>query len=261
MKSLIYCIALLLGSLSLQAQELASPGNEKAAAEKIAPLISVGIQLGTDIGGAVPVPFKYLPKTYNPYPHLNLSLGGRVSALLDPSWSVGAEVTYKTLNLNADARVKNQKFQDKENIQYFTGSANMQQRFTIVEFPVYAKYHFRGKNDRVLLGLYNAWTLDGLFRVEPLKGFIGSEADRFDAKMDAKMDEMRFDESLGTWDIGLLCGYERQIFPRLDMGIRFSCGFKDIFKHGNKYFDYSMIHMRGSVVLSYDLARFSVKRS
>jgi hypothetical protein len=250
MKSFIYCIVLLLASAASRAQEV----------KKTTPVIGVGVQLGTDIGGAIPVPLKYLPGTYNPYPHLSLSLGGNVSAQLHPSWSVGTEVTYKTINLNADARVKNQKFQDKESIQYFTGSANMQQRFTIVEFPVYAKYHFRGKNDRVLLGFYNAWTLDGLFRVEPLKGFTGSEADHLDAKMEAGMDEMRFDESLGAWDIGLLCGYERQVFPRLDLGIRFSCGFKDIFKRGNKYFDYSMIHARGSVVLSYDLARFPVKR-
>ena len=33
---------------------------------------ALGVQVGTDIGGAVPVPFKYIPETFNPYPRLNL---------------------------------------------------------------------------------------------------------------------------------------------------------------------------------------------
>ncbi|MDR1414906.1 MAG: PorT family protein [Odoribacteraceae bacterium] len=247
MKAIIVSI-LLAASLTLQAQE--TPQQH--------PPVVAGIQIGTDIGGAIPFPFKHLPERYNPYPHLTLSLGGRVGVPLTATWSLGMEITYKTISLNADARVKNQKFQDGAAIQYFTGSANMQQRFTIVEFPVYAKYNLPGGN-RLLAGIYNGWTLDGLFRVEPLKGFTGAKADWFDAVMDENMDEMRFDDATGSWDIGLLFGYERQIFPRLDLGIRFSCGFKDIFKSGQKYFDYSMIHMRGSVVLAYDLVRVPVK--
>ncbi len=33
-------------------------------------IFRAGVLIGTDIGGAVPVPFKYIPSTFNPYPHL-----------------------------------------------------------------------------------------------------------------------------------------------------------------------------------------------
>ena len=59
---------------------------------------------------------------------------------------------------------------------------------------------------------------------------------------------INFSNLLDSWDMGLIAGYER---------LRFSCGFKDIFKPSNQYFDYKMLHMRGSLVLSYNL--FDIK--
>ena len=75
--------------------------------------------------------------------------------------------------------------------------------------------------------------------------------------MPEDMDDMDFSSSLDSWDMGILLGYERQLFPRVELGLRVSCGFKDIFKRNNQYFDYRMLHMRGSVVLSYNL--FNIK--
>lgn len=54
-------------------------GQEKS--QNIAPVdyrFALGIQLGTDIGGTVPFPFKHIPETFNPYPKLNLSLGSQI---------------------------------------------------------------------------------------------------------------------------------------------------------------------------------------
>ncbi|MDR2130914.1 MAG: PorT family protein [Odoribacteraceae bacterium] len=235
------------------------PGAAQPLVNAVTPLVTVGLQVGTDIGGAIPFPLKYLPAIYNPYPHLNLSLGGTVGTAIVRSWSLYAGVVYKTISINADARVKNQKFQDKESVQYFTGSAYMQQRFTLLEMPLYAMYHFDNGHDRVLGGLYYARTLEGIFHIEPRKGFIASRPDTFEAEIPADMEVMRFDSSLDTWNAGLLVGYERQLFTRVCIGLRVSCGFKDIFKRHNAYFDYSMLHARGSVVLSYDLAHFPLK--
>ena len=71
------------------------------------------------------------------------------------------------------------------------------------------------------------------------------------------MDDMDFDSSLDSWDLGILMGYERKLSTRFELGLRFSWGFKDIFKSNNQYFDYSMLHMRGTVIISYNL--FDIK--
>lgn len=41
--------------------------------------LAIGVQVGTDIGGAVPFPFKHIPDKFNPYPQLSISLGGKVN--------------------------------------------------------------------------------------------------------------------------------------------------------------------------------------
>lgn len=237
---------------SLVAIVIATP----LAAQQHAHPVTIGIQVGTDIGGAVPVPFKYLPEAYNPYLNLNLSLGATAGLTLDPSWSVHAEVIYKTVSLNADARVKNQKFQDKDAIQYFTGSAYMQQRFTLLEVPVNATYHLCNDRDRFSCGFYYARVIEAMFHVKPRKGFIGFQPDIVDAPVAPDMEVMRFDDSLDSWDAGVIAGYDHKLFPHVLLGLRFSWGFKDIFKRGNRYFDYRMTHARGSVILAYNLFHF-----
>lgn len=64
---------------------------------------------------------------------------------------------------------------------------------------------------------------------------------------------------MDSWDAGLIVGYERRLLPRMEIGLRVSCGLKDIFKRDNQYFDYKMLHMRGTLVLSYNL--FNIKPS
>jgi hypothetical protein len=63
---------------------------------------------------------------------------------------------------------------------------------------------------------------------------------------------------MDDWDAGALIGYERAIFDRLKLALRFSMGFKDVFKSPSNYFDYKMLHMRGCFTLTYDLV--STKR-
>ncbi|GHV66072.1 hypothetical protein FACS1894199_08670 [Bacteroidia bacterium] len=217
---------------------------------------NLGVQLGTDVGGCVPYPFRYVPETFNMYPKINLSLGGKLTFPVKEQWSLGAEVTYKTLSTSADARVKNQRFEDDGQIQYFTGSAEMNMQFTMLEFPLYAKYAFPSDNYRLLFGAYGTYVLQSKFVTLAKKGFVGTEGpDIVSIPLEPEGMEMVFSDALGRWDAGLVLGYERKIMSRFDLGLRFMWGFKDIFKPENKYFDYSMIHIRGVVVLSYTLLR------
>ena len=105
-------IFLICGASSVQGQE------KVRKTDSVDYRFALGVQLGTDIGGAVPFPFKHIPETFNPYPKLNLSLGAKLSFPITSRWSLGTELTYKTITMNADARVENQRYQDKELVQY-----------------------------------------------------------------------------------------------------------------------------------------------
>ena len=137
-------IFLICGAFSVQGQE------KVGKTDSVDYRFALGVQLGTDIGGAVPFPFKHIPETFNPYPKLNLSLGAKLSFPITSRWSLGTELTYKTITMNADARVENQRYQDKELVQYFSGSAEMHMDFTMLEIPVYTKYTLRNGKDRLL---------------------------------------------------------------------------------------------------------------
>ena len=143
-------------------------------------------------------------------------------------------------------------------IQYFSGSTEMHMDFTMLEIPVYAKYSLRNLKDRLLIGPYFAWVLKSSFVIDPEKGYVGiTGPDKVDSVMDEDMSDMDFSSYMDMWDIGLLLGYERKLTRRFELGIRFSMGFKDIFKKDNQYFDYHMLHMRGTLVVSYNL--FDIK--
>lgn len=81
--------------------------------------------MGTDIGGAIPFPFSNVPSPFNPYPQLYPSLGAKLSFPITNRWGIGAEVSYKKVSIDADARIENQRFNDEKNdvIARFTGSA------------------------------------------------------------------------------------------------------------------------------------------
>lgn len=222
--------------------------------------ISLGVQIGTDIGGAIPVPLSYIPDKFNPYPQLSVSLGTKITIpLKGKKWALGTEVTYKKIGLDADARVENQRFegtdQGEKKIQYYSGTAKMHMSFTMLEVPVYVKYAFTsGGSHRLVFGAFGAYYINNDFNVTATKGYIGNEADQFEnSVMPESPIHMDFGSSLGSWDAGVLVGYEKNMFSRLNMGIRVMMGFKDIFTKDNKYFDYKMLNMRGTITVSYDL--------
>ena len=67
---------------------------------------ALGVQLGTDIGGAIPFPFSNVPDVFNPYPKLSPSIGAKLTFPVTKKWTLGAEVTYKKVAIDADARIE-----------------------------------------------------------------------------------------------------------------------------------------------------------
>lgn len=212
-------------------------------------------KIGTDIGGAIPIPFDAIGGYFNAYPRLNVTLGARLFVNFKKHWNIGADLNYKTIAMDADARVTNQKFKGEDMVQYFTGTTEIAMRFTLLEVPVYMKYMFGGKRQHgILLGGYGAYVFKSDFVTKAMKGFIGTVPDRVDSPIKDPM-IMDFSDVLGHLDYGVVLGYEAQIFPRVNLGLHVLMGLKDIFEPGTDFFDYKMLPMRGSVCVSYDLVR------
>lgn len=254
---LLLAVLIALGSLHAQAVGSRDPEKTDTTLKR---RIAIGVLAGTDIGGAVPFPFKHIPDKFNPYPQLSVALGGKVTIpLKGEKWALGAEVTYKRIALDADARVENQRFEGKDQgepkTQFFSGTAEMHMNFSMVEVPVYVKYSFTANNrNKLLFGAYGAYYLQNRFKVKATKGYVGNTADEYRNSVTPEAPiNMDFTSSIGSWDAGLLLGYEKNLFSRFDIGLRVTFGLKDIFKADNKYFDYKMLQMRGTLSLSYDL--------
>ncbi len=252
MKKALFCLLLAVFlPLLVYAQKKEMPSYSTFC---IAPVI------GTDIGGAVPIPFNAVGGSFNPYPKISVSLGARMYMNLRRKWNIGAELSYKTIAMDADARVTNQKFKGENMVQFFTGTSDICMRFTMLELPLYVKYMMGSRRQYgILLGAYGAYNFKSEFVTNARKGFIGGEANRMDSPLTSPM-VMDFTSTLDTWDVGLLAGYEAQLFPRISLGLHLLCGFKDIFISGSDFFDYKMKHLRGSLTVSYDLVRLGGKK-
>jgi|GEM_PF-182553 hypothetical protein len=217
---------------------------------------NIAPQIGTDIGGAVPVPFGAEGRTINAYPRLAPSIGLIMSYTYQYRWNVAVELNYKRISMDADARVTNQLFKGEDALQYFTGTAKMHMSFTMLEVPVYAKYMLgRQRQHGLILGGYFAYNLEANFVTTALKGYTGPMADVLESTITEPM-IMDFTPMLDTWDAGVLLGYQSRIFSRVNMGFRVLVGFKEIFLPDSDFFDYKMFPMRGSISLGYDLIRF-----
>lgn len=214
-----------------------------------------GVLVGTDIGGAIPVPFKYIPKTFNPYPQLNIAIGAFAGLRLYDNWDVELSVIYKTVGMKADAMVENQKYEDRSNglLQYYTGTASMDMSFTMVEFPILVNYSFPNDISKVQFGVYVAYNLKPQFTTLATKGYAGGSPNTVSVIVDpgGQAINMEFSNTLSDLDAGLVLGYKHTVYKRFDVGARISLGLCDIFKSGSKFFDYKMLHMRGSLMISY----------
>ena len=228
-----------------------------------------GVHTGIDIGAAVPWPPSNLGggMKMNAVPHLAPALGFSATARIDPRWSITVETTYKQLGIDAKARVNNQKFKDPDppageeplNVD-FRGTVDIGMRFYMLEVPVYAGFSLGGNDNRIVLGLYYSHLFRGKFDAEPLKGVITrperpeDDPDRYQlVTPDDEIGVQKFDTNMSSWDIGFMAGYEFKVTDRVHLGLRFAMGLKDIFKPSTKFLDYNMLHMRGSLVLSYKM--------
>lgn len=228
--------------------------------------------VGTDIGGSVPE-FKYIPKVFTASPQFHISIGTRLEQPLTKHWSLTEGIEYKQIGMDAGAYVENmhafvpQDGGGKPLSQYFTGSAVMEEKFSMFEFPIYLTYKINGEDahSRILFGGYFAYIYSSRFNTVPTKGYIGDYPDFVDDGYNIQeRDEavaMDFASVLSKWDAGITLGYEYEVFARCRIGLRASLGFKDIFNKDcfpndpelAKCLEFRLTHMRAGLYLSYDI--------
>ena len=254
-------LALMLYCAALQAQTFTPEFRTQIYDTLYLHEFNISPQFGTDIGGAIPVPFGAEGRKINAYPRLSPSIGIALNYTYQYRWNLGVELTYKRIAMDADARVTNQKFKGDGVIQYFTGTAEMNMSFTLIEVPLYAKYMFGANRQHgAVLGAYFSYNLRTSFQSIAKKGFNGPAPDVVESTITEPM-VMDFSTTLDNWDVGVLMGYQARIFSRVHLGLRVLMGCKDIFTPDSDFFDYKMYPMRGALVVNYDLLRFGKQRN
>lgn len=229
----------------------------------------IGVHVGMDIGAAAPWPLKHTGgMNMSAVAKLSPALGGSFTMHLPKRFSLSGEVTWKQVGIDASARVAAQRFSNKKedgttSIVEFRGTADVKMAFSMLEVPVYIGYGFNCNKNRLYIGGYYSHVFKAEFDTTPRKGVVVNPELAVDPDPILITPENpipdgvmpAFNDYLDNWDAGFLIGYEWQIIPRLNLTARFSMGLKDIFKPNNNYLDYKMLHMRGTVMVSYKLFR------
>ncbi|MGL4909447.1 MAG: outer membrane beta-barrel protein [Bacteroidales bacterium] len=225
---------------------------------EISKKIAVGLHTGLDIGGAVPFPLSKAlgdDDKMEAVPGLTPSIGLSGTYHLTNRWSISIEGTYKKVSLEADivTLTTGQKFIIDGTKVLFRGRASTDMEFSMIEFPLYARFRIT-ENNRVFLGGYGTYIVKGKFEAVAIHGTISDPNDPNGLPTTLNTPQhQNFSKNLSKFDAGMLLGYEYGITKRLNLSGRIIVGFKDIFKKGENYLDYSMWHMRGNVVLSFTL--------
>ncbi len=223
-------------------------------------LHAISVQVGTDIGGAVPVPLPDNLGTFRPIPKIYPNIGVKYSLHVHSFLKLTAELNYKHLEMSADAIVENMGA-TLPNLptQYFTGRAEMKMSFDMLELPVYITFMLpKAPKNKIITGLYFAYNIKKKFANIPIDGFVGPEPDDvgliIDPDISLPSEQTNFTPYLSNWDWGITVGYEREIYKRMYLALKFNIGCKDVFS--TQVLDYSMNTLRGTITFTYDLFKF-----
>ncbi|MGL4994193.1 MAG: outer membrane beta-barrel protein [Bacteroidales bacterium] len=225
--------------------------------------------VGVDIGGAIPTTLGTIDKVGKEVaPKIVPSIGLRVSYDINSSWRLSTEATYKQVGFKADSKVKDQytllidQTSGARQVVYFTGVADMDMAFTLLEIPLYATWSWNRGRDNILAGVYYAHAFSASFDNTARKGYLSDVKDNPTTEQINPLNEplvQSFNEVMSNWDIGVVIGYERRILRDFTLGLRVSMGSVDIFQKGQNPLGYEMRHMRGSLNISYDLFSLNLK--
>lgn len=253
--SIVALIVLLATSATVKAEQVEQEDFVPNRKEPV--MFGIRVHTGFDLGAAVPWPLSSAVGGGNKMsavPHLTPAFGLSGDFIFNKNWAVVVEGTYKRVAIDVDIRTPRQMFRLSDGDANFAGLAQTEMSFTTLEFPLYVRYTFRKGINRVFLGGYYARILKGKFIANAVDGTLtNTKTGAVSDVTSANPLEQNFSQNIDSWDVGMVFGYERRIFNRAYISGRVSAGFKDVFKPGENYLEFSMWQMRGSFVLSYML--------
>jgi hypothetical protein len=206
------------------------------------------------MGGAIPIPLSEMPDDAKGNPKIKPTLGIAFQRNLNERWSLGAELNYHDLAIDAEVTVISQAYwaDDRSYATYFSGEAYSSTELQFIEVPLVAYYHF---NDRwsLTFGAYYSFILNGKLETEGRNGWISDDKNITDTAplpgtANASFD---FNDELDNFDVGALIGYNFKIGERVDLWGRFNVGFKSIFIPDFNNIDYEMYQFRFSTGVSF----------
>ncbi len=210
--------------------------------------------LGIDMGGAIPLPLSEVPDDAKTTPKLKPALGIAFQRNFNERWSIGTELNYHTLSIDATVNVVSQAFwaDDRSYATYFSGEAYSSTELQFVEIPITAYYHF---NERwsLVFGAYYSIILKGKLESEGRNGWISADkSDTDNAPLPGTQNaSFNFNDELDNYDVGALIGYQYKISERVNLWGRFNVGFKSIFVPDFNNIDYDMYQFRFSTGVSF----------
>ncbi len=210
--------------------------------------------LGIDMGGVIPLPLSEIPDDANGTPKLKPALGIAFQHNFNEHWSLGTELSYHTLSIDASVNVVSQAFwsDDRSYATYFSGEAYSSTELQIIEIPLTAYYHF---NERwsLVFGAYYSIVLDGVLETEGRNGWISADKNDTDnAPLPGTQNTtFNFNDELDNYDVGVLLGYQWKVSERVNLWGRFNVGIKSIFIPDFNNIDYEMYQFRFSTGVSF----------
>lgn len=212
--------------------------------------------LGIDMGGAIPLPLSEVPDDAKGTPKLKPNLGIGFQYNFNARWSLGTELSYHNLSVDAVVNVVSQAFwsDDRSYATYFSGEAYSSTELQFIEIPLKIYYNF---NDRwsLIVGAYYSIVLDGKLETEGRNGWISADKKDTDSAPLPGTQNTSFDfnDKLDNYDAGVLLGYQWEVGERVKLWGRFNVGFKSIFVPDFNNIDYEMYPFRFSTGVSFVL--------
>lgn len=212
--------------------------------------------LGIDMGGVIPLPLSEVPDDAEATPKLKPTLGVAFQRNFNERWSLGTELNYHTLAIDASVNAVSQAFwsDDRSYATYFSGEAYSSTELQFIEIPLKAYYHFN-KRWSLVFGAYYSIILKGKLETEGRNGWISADkADTDNAPLPGTQNtSFNFNDKLDNYDIGTLLGYQFKIGERINLWGQFNVGFKSIFIPEFNNIDYEMYQFRFSTGVSFVL--------
>lgn len=211
---------------------------------------------GIDMGGVIPLPLSEMPDDAKGNPRLKPALGIALHRNFNDRWSLGAEINYHTLAIDAEVNVISQAFwsDDRSYATYFSGEAYSSTELQFIEIPITTCYHFN-KRWSIVFGGYFSIMTKGKLETEGKNGWISADKNDTDTAPlpGTQNTSFNFNDDLDNYDVGTLLGYEFKIRKRVNLWGRFNVGFKSVFKPDFQNIDYDMYQFRFSTGVSFVL--------